>query len=88
MPNPPKCPGCGNEMRKGFLVEVVHQGGGLRAATWMSGDPPEWPMNNKKFAAEFFSLNRKDKFEVSTYRCLACGLLQSYALKKYGEWSA
>jgi hypothetical protein len=61
-------------MEEGFLLERG-DGGVLSSEAWVAGKP------EKSF---LHGVRLKDKavYEVRTFRCLACGYLDSYALVK------
>ncbi len=64
-----KCAKCGGAMEKGFMLEVTH-GGNV---------PPEWVAG--KLERSFWTgVNTKGRTRhtVATYRCTACGYLESY----------
>jgi hypothetical protein len=69
-----QCSKCNSDMEEGFLIEKG-DGGILSSETWVAGEPV------KSF---FGGLNLKGKvvYDVKTFRCLACGYLDSYALCK------
>ena len=66
----PTCPKCRGEMEDGFLVD--HTYGTAAASEWVEG-PVE---------ASFWTgvkLRGRERRRVSTWRCLRCGYLESYA---------
>lgn len=67
----PVCPKCRATMEEGFIVDSGHYNSEM-VSTWMEGQPDErwWGLKT----------GSKEKLKVSTYRCTACGYLESYAL--------
>lgn len=61
-------------MKEGYLLEKG-EGPVLSAETWVSGMP------EKSWLAGL-SLKGKVIYDVTTFRCIACGYLDSYALCK------
>ena len=64
------CPKCQSEMQEGFLIDSIH--GGSKVTEWLSGTP-------KKNSWTGISMKDEQKIQVSTYRCVKCGYLESYA---------
>jgi predicted nucleic-acid-binding Zn-ribbon protein len=71
MTNLLKCPKCAAEMREGYILEVA-DGNVRSAALWIGGKP------ERSF---FFGTKLKDKEQhpIQSFRCVACGYLESYA---------
>lgn len=71
----PACVKCGGEMRQGFVVEVARS----RAYpnTWIEGAPEEHYLRGLK-------MKGRDTYPISTFRCPACGYLESYAHESAG----
>lgn len=67
-----QCSKCNSAMEEGFLLEI---GDTLSAQKWVV-DKPEKSL--------FMGLKLKGKaaYDVKTFRCSACGYLESYALEK------
>ena len=61
------CPKCGAEMQEGFVLE--HRA----AVRWISGIP------EKSFLGDIKAAER-DHRSITSYRCTACGFLESYAV--------
>jgi ribosomal protein L37E len=61
-------------MEDGFLLEMG-DGNAFSSQTWVAG---------KLEKSFFFGLSLKGKvvYDVKTFRCIACGYLDSYALQK------
>jgi hypothetical protein len=69
-----QCSKCNSDMDEGFLLEKG-EAPLLSAETWVLGKPVKsW----------FAGLNLKGTvlYDVTTFRCIACGYLDSYALNK------
>ena len=76
------CPKCQAEMQEGFIPEFAHANR-VFVSRWVAGSPPDRGPR-KGTAAHFgfwwgISLGRKPLQPIVTYRCLACGYLESYA---------
>ena len=68
----PNCPKCHVGMKEGFELDEAY---GYRTATyWVEGRPERSIWTGVK-------IRHKTKLEVVTYRCTACGYLESYATK-------
>lgn len=61
-------------MEEGFLLEKGDLGA-LSVEVWVAGQP---------VASRIYGLNLKEKaiYPVTSFRCTACGFLESYALSK------
>ena len=72
MPN--RCSRCDAVMEEGFLLEKGDLGV-LSAEAWVGGKPVKSMISG---------LNLKDRavYTVTSFRCTACGFLESYALSK------
>ena len=68
------CSKCSAVMEEGFLLEKGDLGA-LSAETWVAGQPVKSLISG---------LNLKEKviYTVTSFRCTACGFLESYALSK------
>ncbi len=66
MPEQLKCLRCQGEMQAGFIPNMTRA-----QMVWHEGEPP-------KTYRESFMFGRQARM-VSTYRCLVCGYLESYA---------
>ena len=68
---PDKCPKCAGLFDEGFLLELSH--GGARSSTeWVSGAP-------EKSFWYGLKLDGRAQYQVRTFRCRNCGVLESYA---------
>jgi len=76
----PRCPKCGHEMDRGLILDS----GDLnrpRPPQWLKGQPDVGSISgNLKTAGQ-------RRLFVITYRCGACGLLESYAPASPGSYS-
>ena len=66
------CLRCKADMEKGFLLD--QSGGGNYVAMWAKGTPDEsfWMPGTIKIP--------ESTVKIATYRCTACGYLESYAM--------
>lgn len=64
------CPRCGATMEPGFLVD--HTYGAVAKSEWASGEPGYSRWSGMK-------MKGRQLYEVMTFRCMRCGLLESYA---------
>ncbi|HVR11845.1 MAG TPA: PF20097 family protein [Thermoanaerobaculia bacterium] len=69
MPSP-SCPKCRTEMEEGFVPD--HAQGAALVSSWVAGTPEPSVWFGLK-------LGGKDQRQIVTYRCPACGYLESYA---------
>ena len=65
-----KCSDCGGKMVEGFILDRTY--GGQFVQRWLKGNP-------EKSAWTGVKAKGKECRAVETYRCVKCGLLQSYA---------
>lgn len=72
-----QCSRCNSDMERGFLLERG-DGSVLSPETWVAGEP-------QKSVLAGVSLKNKKIFEVITFRCVACGHLDSYALTQKSQ---
>ena len=65
------CPKCASPMETGFILDKVDDNR-LKTPEWLEGNPER---------AFWTGLNTKgrNRFNIITYRCERCGLLESYA---------
>ncbi len=68
----PTCPKCAATMEPGFIIDKGLPGGSVSAPEWADGipEPSFW---------SGLSLRGHERVPVTTYRCPACGYLESYA---------
>jgi predicted nucleic-acid-binding Zn-ribbon protein len=65
------CPKCSGDMEEGFVVD--HSYGTRSVSEWSEG-PPE--------SSVWSGLKVKEPKAISTFCCIQCGYLESYARKK------
>ena len=70
-----RCPKCNGEMVQGFIVDW-HQGGGRLVSNWVEGAPEKSFWHGTNVPAERC-------LPVGTFRCSACGFLESYARPEF-----
>jgi hypothetical protein len=64
------CPKCGKQMAEGYVPDRGHAA--VYKSVWVSGKPEK----------SFFGgvdIDGKSTIVITTFRCLACGFLESYA---------
>ena len=67
----PECPSCRATMDEGFMIDRGHANA-VRVGEWLEGAPEPSFWTGLK-------VRGKERLVAVTYRCAACGLLQSYA---------
>jgi len=70
------CPKCHGLMEEGFILDGTH-GPSNRVSLWLRGPAEKGIFRGVKTW-------KKKKIPVTTYRCQACGFLESYALTGEG----
>jgi hypothetical protein len=68
----PTCPKCQTEMQEGFIPDLAYQHYRVLVSSWQAGTPEPRLWFGIK-------LRKKDLRPIVTYRCPACGYLESYA---------
>jgi hypothetical protein len=71
-----RCLKCNGEMVQGFIFES--QGPGRMVSTWVEGAPKK-----KKIFWKIFWVPADKCVPVGTFRCSACGFLESYARPEF-----
>ena len=72
----PTCPKCQGSMVQGFIADFADMGVNAIVSTWVEGQP--------KSSFLFGTKTPGDKrIPVGTYRCSACGYLESYARPEF-----
>jgi hypothetical protein len=66
----PRCPKCGAPMEAGFVLDQTY--GAMTQSAWIGGLPERNFWTGLK-------LKGHQRLPVTTYRCQACGFLESYA---------
>jgi hypothetical protein len=70
MNTPPRCVRCGKEMELGFIPGETSKV--VTVTRWVAGQPePSFWRHTK--------IKGKEQRAIISYRCLGCGLLESYA---------
>ena len=67
---PEKCPKCGGRMEEGFVLDQSHSA--RLVSRWVEGKP----------VVSFFmgaKINGRAQRDIVSFRCIACGFLESYA---------
>lgn len=72
-----ECPKCAAAMVRGFVVD--HNMGAATVGLWVEGEPLRSHWGSGVRAP------RDHSIPVATFRCGACGFLQSYARPEFGE---
>lgn len=67
---PEKCPKCGGRMEEGFVLDQSHAA--RLVSCWVEGTPEMTFFGN----AKIFDRTKRD---IRSFRCVACGFLESYA---------
>ena len=70
------CPKCQQRMVQGFITDYGY--GTIQPANWVDGAPRKSFWTHTK-------VSEADKIPVGTFRCEACGYLQSYARPDFGR---
>ena len=69
-----ECPKCGGRMDRGWIMDGTH--GGVNQSRWIEGVP------EKSFWTGTKIDKTKEMIAITTYRCSACGFLESYATRE------
>ncbi len=72
----PPCPKCQGNMVQGFIADFADLGQNASVSTWIEGEPQA----SLLFGTKTPSAKR---IPVGTYRCSACGYLESYARPEF-----
>ena len=67
--NAPICPKCNGEMEEGFIPDITDAG--VDQSRWAEGSPQPGFWGGTKLP--------KRRLLITTYRCMRCGYLESYA---------
>lgn len=71
----PKCPNCGSPMAEGFIPDA-HQSM-MTQTFWHPGEAQDQKFLGIKTGTK---VHKRELRPIRTYRCIHCGLLQSFAL--------
>ncbi len=74
----PMCPYCEKDMERGFVLDFAH--GAVVNSTWQPGAPEPKKLLGLKTGS--VQMKPDDMVAVTTYRCLDCGYLESYARRQ------
>ena len=66
------CPKCRAAMEEGFIMDLGHYNT-RTVSQWVEGEPERSIWTGLK-------TKDRDKYQVTTYRCVSCGFLESYAV--------
>lgn len=66
-----QCPKCAGRMTDGFIIDKGDYGS-VGVSAWQEGAP-------RRSIWTGIKLSESDTFQVTTWRCGRCGLLESYA---------
>ncbi len=72
---PQVCPKCQGEMVRGFVADFAHSK--VLVSTWVEGPPERSFWYGTK-------VPREKCLPIATFRCAACGYLESYAQAEFG----
>jgi hypothetical protein len=72
----PICLRCQGAMETGFILDYTY--GGRVVSSWVEGEPAQSTFFGKKVVG-MTKVKDKRIIETATYRCTACGYLESYA---------
>jgi len=72
---PYQCNKCNSDMEEGFVLEIG-DGGMASSEVWVAGKP-------EKSLIAGVKLKGRSIYDVASFRCIACGYLDSYALSKH-----
>lgn len=70
-----RCPKCGGDMTQGFVLDLVDLGN-FHVPNWFSGVPQRGGWQSIK-------VEQKKAIPIATFRCSACGFLESYAERQF-----
>ena len=76
--DPPRCAKCGHEMEPGLILDAGDWNQ-PRSPRWMKGQPVVGQLSG------IVKTSGRRRLEVITYRCGACGFLESYAPASRGS---
>lgn len=78
-----KCPKCAGEMDRGFSVDFGGNAG-LLHGQWFPGIPQRPWWGSLFRSGSSIAWPTGPSLPISTFRCQACGYLESYAGKEFG----
>lgn len=80
MDSPLTCPDCNGSMEPGFVLDCYDHDT-YRPASWHPGIPKYPKILGRWVEKRVVCVDREAVLPITTYRCLNCGLLKSYAGK-------
>ena len=66
----PKCSKCGSDMQEGFIVDKGYNC--TTRPSWVAGKPQKSWLGTE--------VDGKTQYPIQTFRCIKCGLLESYVV--------
>ena len=75
------CPKCNGEMDQGFVIDNTY--GAALVSQWMKGPPKAAKFFGKVLATIVKTPKPADLIPIGTFRCSACGFLESYARPEF-----
>jgi hypothetical protein len=70
------CPKCQGAMETGFILDYTYAG--RMVSSWIEGEPESATLFGRKVPG-LAKMKGRRIIEAATYRCTACGYLESYA---------
>ena len=67
------CSKCSSEMEDGFIVDFGYAN--VQPSGWVEGEPVKSRWHGIK-------INDKKQYSITTFRCVRCGYLESYATEE------
>lgn len=67
------CPKCSSQMEEGFIVDFGYAN--IQPSNWVEGEPVKSFWHGTK-------IHDKKQYSITTYRCVRCGFLESYAIEE------
>lgn len=81
------CPRCDAHMEEGWLLYTDYGTTNL-PVRWVEGtpEPSFWAFCFSLFGGTHTKVGGKTLRAITSYRCVGCGYLESYATRKYNGW--
>jgi hypothetical protein len=70
-----KCAKCDGEMTQGLVVTIGERSFGARSVFWME-------LKIRDYVQLSHASDEVEKYSITTYRCVGCGYLESYATER------
>jgi hypothetical protein len=80
---PQVCPKCQGEMVQGFVADYAH-GNAILVSSWVEGPPVKSFLGGIKLRSFWSGAKVREQIPIGTFRCAACGYLESYAQAEFG----